>query len=194
MPGVPAPSIQLGGFNYSFAGSWPSYQLVAGFFFVGFVLARFVVLSPVGAVLTAIRQNPQRTAALGHDVRAYKLAVFVLAAVFAGCGGVLLGIFQSYMPPDAFALETSGQLVIQTVIGGAGTLIGPTVGAAIWLTLRDLLQQMPAIGELWKFILGLCVRRSGHLHAERRRRHDRAADGRSTGPAVPAQRPARHRH
>jgi branched-chain amino acid transport system permease protein len=115
---------------------------------------RFVLLSPVGAVLTAIRQNPQRTAALGHDVRAYKLAVFVLAAAFAGCGGALLGIFQSYMPPDAFALETSGQLVIQTVIGGAGTLIGPAVGAAIWLTLRDLLQTVPAIGDLWKFILG----------------------------------------
>ena len=154
LPGVPAPTIALGGFHYSFAGSWPSYQLVAGFFFIGFVLARFVLLSPVGAVLTAIRQNPQRTAALGHDVRAYKLAVFVLAAVFAGAGGALLGIFQSYMPPDAFALETSGQLVIQTVIGGAGTLIGPAVGAAIWLTLRDLLQTVPAIGDLWKFILG----------------------------------------
>jgi branched-chain amino acid transport system permease protein len=154
LPGVPAPTIALGGFHYSFAGSWPSYQLVAGFFFVGFVLARCVLLSPVGAVLTAIRQNPQRTAALGHDVRAYKLAVFVLAAAYAGCGGALLGIFQSYMPPDAFALETSGQLVIQTVIGGAGTLIGPAVGAAIWLTLRDLLQTVPAIADLWKFILG----------------------------------------
>ena len=154
LPGVPAPSIALDGFTYSFAGSWPSYQLVAGFYFIGFVLARFVLLSPVGSVLTAVRQNPERSAALGHDVRAYKLAVFVLAALFAGCGGVLLGIFQSYMPPDAFALETSGQLVIQTVIGGAGTLIGPTVGAAIWLTLRDVLQTIPGVGDLWKFILG----------------------------------------
>jgi branched-chain amino acid transport system permease protein len=154
LPGVPAPTIQIGGLHYAFAGSWPGYQLIAGFYFFGFVFARFIVLSPVGSVLDAIRQNPQRTAALGHDVDAYKLAVFVLAALFAGCGGALLGIFQSYMPPDAFALETSGQLVIQTVIGGAGTLIGPTVGAAIWLTLRDLLQQVPAVGDLWKFILG----------------------------------------
>ena len=122
------------------------------------MLARFVVLSPVGAVLTAIRQNPQRTAALGHDVRAYKLAVFVLAAVFAGCGGALLGIFQSYMPPDAFALETSGQLVIQTVIGGAGTLIGPAVGAAIWLTLRDLLQHGARDRRSVEIHPRLCVR------------------------------------
>ena len=154
LPGVPAPTIDLAGLHYSFAGSWPSYQLVAGFYFIGFVFARCVVLSPVGAVLTAIKQNPERAAALGHDISAYKLAAFVLAAAFAGCGGALLGIFQSYMPPDAFALDTSGQLVIQTVIGGAGTLIGPTVGAAIWLSLRDVLQQVPAIGDLWKFILG----------------------------------------
>lgn len=154
LPGVPAPVIHFGGLDYSFAGSWPSYQLVAAFFFVGFVLARFIVLSPVGLVLTGIKQNPERTAALGHDVNGYKLAVFVLAAAFAGGGGVLLGIFQSYMPPDAFALDTSGQLVIQTVMGGAGTLIGPAVGAAAWLSLRDALQQMPAVGSLWEFILG----------------------------------------
>ena len=154
LPGVPAPSLQLGSFVYSFAGSWPSYQLVAGFFFIGFLFARFVVLSPVGAVLAGIRQNPERTAALGHDVGAYKLTVFAIAAIFSGCAGGLLGIFQSYMPPDAFALDTSGQLVIQTVMGGAGTLIGPTVGAAIWLILRDLLQQLPAIGSLWEFVLG----------------------------------------
>ena len=155
LPGVPAPSIAVGDFNYTFAGSWPSYQLVAGFYFFGFVFARFIVLSPVGSVLAAIRQNPERTAALGHDVRAYKLAVFALAAVFAGCGGALLGIFQSYMPPDAFALDTSGQLVIQTIMGGAGTLIGPAIGAAVWLSLRDLLQLLPHVGDLWKFILGL---------------------------------------
>ncbi|MFZ3311315.1 MAG: branched-chain amino acid ABC transporter ATP-binding protein/permease [Xanthobacteraceae bacterium] len=154
LPGVPAPTIHIGSFIYSFAGSWPSYQLVAAFFFIGFVVARFVTLSPVGLVLTGIQQNPERTAALGHDVGAYKLAVFVFAAAYAGCGGVLLGIFQSYMPPDAFGLDTSGQLVIQTVIGGAGTLIGPAVGAAVWLSLRDVLQQVPAIGDLWKFILG----------------------------------------
>ena len=57
---------------------------------------------------------------------AYKLAAFVIAALYAGLAGGLLGVLQSYMPPDAFALDTSGQLVVQTVIGGVGTLIGPT--------------------------------------------------------------------
>jgi branched-chain amino acid transport system permease protein len=154
LPGVPAPSLNLGALQINFSGAWPSYALVAAFFFVGFIIARSIVLSPVGAVLTAVRQNPERTAALGHDVPGYKLAVFILAAAYAGCAGALLGIFQSYMPPEAFGLDTSGQLVIQTVIGGAGTLIGPAVGAAIWLSLRDGLQQISAVADLWKFILG----------------------------------------
>ncbi len=86
---------------------------------------------------------------------AYKLAVFVIAALYAGLAGGLLGVLQGYMPPDAFSLDTSGQLVVQTVIGGVGTLIGPTIGATIWLYLHDNLQLIPGIGALWKLILGL---------------------------------------
>jgi len=154
LPGIPAPALHIGSASYEFSGSWASYELVAGLFFLGYVLARFVQLSPVGSVLSAIKQNPLRTAALGHDVPAYKLVVFVLAAAYAGLAGALLGIFQSYMPPGAFDLATSGQLVIQTVIGGAELLLGPAIGAAIWLSLRDGLQQIPVIGDLWKFVLG----------------------------------------
>ena len=91
-------------------------------------------------MLRAIKGNTARAGMIGHSVPRYKLAVFVIAALYAGLAGGLLGVLQSYMPPDAFALDTSGQLVVQTVIGGVGTLIGPAVGAAIWLWLRDNLQ------------------------------------------------------
>jgi branched-chain amino acid transport system permease protein len=106
-------------------------------------------------VLRAIKENTYRVAVTGHSVPAYKLGVFVIAALYAGLAGGLLGVFQSYMPPDAFSLDTSGQLVVQTVIGGVGTLIGPTIGAAIWLWLRDNLQVVPGVGALWQLILGL---------------------------------------
>ncbi|MGV1721686.1 ATP-binding cassette domain-containing protein (plasmid) [Vibrio furnissii] len=59
------------------------------------------------------------------------------------------------MPPDAFALDTSAQLVIQTVMGGAGTLLGPLLGAAIWLYLYEGLQALGDIGPYWKLILGV---------------------------------------
>uniref|UniRef100_UPI0018185F11 ATP-binding cassette domain-containing protein n=1 Tax=Methylibium sp. TaxID=2067992 RepID=UPI0018185F11 len=54
----------------------------------------------------------------------------------------------------AFAFDTSGQVVMQTVVGGMRTLIGPLVGAALWIYLRDILQQIPGIGGMWKLILG----------------------------------------
>ena len=80
--------------------------------------------------------------------------MFVLAAAYGGLAGALLGIFQSYMPPDAFSLDTSAQLVLQTVIGGVGTLVGPAIGAVVWLVLRAELQQIPVVGSLWLFFLG----------------------------------------
>ena len=59
------------------------------------------------------------------------------------------------MPPDAFTFDTSGQLVMQTAIGGAGTLFGPLVGAAVWLFLRDFLQSALGLGSAWKLVLGV---------------------------------------
>ena len=59
------------------------------------------------------------------------------------------------MPPDAFIFDTSGQLVMQTAIGGAGTLFGPLVGAAVWLYLSDFLQTTLHLGASWKLVLGV---------------------------------------
>ncbi len=152
LSGVPAANIGLG---IVVRTPGEMYWLIALLFFLGFALARRIVNSKFGAILIAIRDNSARVGVLGHDVQKYKLAAFVIAAAYGGLAGGLLGLFQGYMPPDAFYLETSGQLVIQTVIGGAGTLLGPTVGAAVWIYLRSELQQLDSIGALWKMILGI---------------------------------------
>src|SRR5262249_3153989 len=73
----------------------------------------------------------------------------------AGFAGGLLGVLQAFMPPDAFTFDTSGQLVMQTVIGGAGTLFGPLAGAAVWLFLQDFLQSALDLGAAWKLVLGV---------------------------------------
>ncbi len=155
LPGVPAPKLEIGGFSYQIENGWSMYGFLAACYFIGIVVALRIVRSPVGAILTAIRDNPLRARAVGHAVWRYKLTAFTIAAAYAGFAGGLLGVLQGFMPPDAFTFDTSGQLVMQTAIGGVGTLFGPLVGAAVWLYLRDLLQATFGLGSAWKLILGL---------------------------------------
>ena len=155
LPGVPTPSIHLGFTTISFNTDWSLYTFLAFWFFVGIVIAVRIMRSPVGAILRAIRDNPLRAVAVGHNIHGYKLAAFVIAAAYAGFAGGLLGVMQGFMPPDAFTFDTSGQLVMQTAIGGAGTLFGPLVGATVWLYLSDFLQTTLHLGAAWKLVLGV---------------------------------------
>ncbi len=155
LPGVPTPSLYLGFTTIQFNTAESLYVFLAACYFVGMAIALRIVRSPVGAVLSAIRDNPLRAAAVGHNIHGYKLAAFVIAAAYAGFAGGLLGVLQAFMPPDAFMFDTSGQLVMQTAIGGAGTLFGPLVGAALWLFLQDFLQSAFNLGAAWKLVLGL---------------------------------------
>jgi branched-chain amino acid transport system permease protein len=181
------------------------------------VIALRIVRSPPGAVLRAIRDNPLRAAAVGHDIHGYKLTAFVIAAAYAGFAGGLLGVMQGFMPPDAFMFDTSGQLVMQTAIGGAGTLFGPLVGATVWLYLSDFLQTTVNLGATWKLVLGVtfvllvCFLRRGliggiadlyRLVTGARKKAEPVADAPVTGVTAEAQQkvaapiivmPARHR-
>jgi branched-chain amino acid transport system permease protein len=155
LPGVPMPSLHLGLTTIQFNTDWSLYAFMAFWYFLGIVIGLRIVRSPVGAILSAIRDNPLRAAAVGHNIQGYKLTAFMVAAAYAGFAGGLLGILQAFMPPDAFTFETSGQLVMQTAIGGAGTLFGPLVGAAIWLFLSDFFQTVLQLGATWKLVLGI---------------------------------------
>ncbi|MBI1245126.1 MAG: ATP-binding cassette domain-containing protein [Alphaproteobacteria bacterium] len=155
LPGVPTPSFDLGFTVVKFNTDYSIYAFLAFWYFLGMVVALRIVRSPVGAILAAIRDNPLRAAAVGHNVHAYKLTAFVIAAAYAGFAGGLLGVMQGFMPPDAFTFDTSGQLVMQAAIGGTGTLFGPLVGAALWLYLSDFLQKALDLGAAWKLVLGV---------------------------------------
>jgi len=155
LPGVPPPSIFLGVTTVNFDTDWMMYAYLACWYFIGIVIALRIVRSPVGRVLRAIRENPLRAQAVGHNIHGYKLTAFVIAAAYAGFAGGLLGMMQGFMPPDAFMFDTSGQLVMQTAIGGAGTLFGPLLGAGVWLYLSDFFQTVLKLGATWKLVLGI---------------------------------------
>ncbi len=155
LPGVPTPTLNLGFTTIDFSSNMSMYAFLAFWYFVGLVIALRLVRSPFGLVLRAIRENPLRAQALGHNIKRYKLAVFVVAAMYAGFAGGLLGLMQGFMPPDAFMFATSGEIVMQTAIGGAGTLFGPLLGAAVWLYLSDFFQTTLNLGATWRLILGI---------------------------------------
>src|SRR5262249_10080164 len=99
LPGVPTPTLALGFTTVHFDTASSLYVFLAFCYFVGIVLALRIVRSPVGVILSAIRDNPLRAAAVGHNVHGYKLAAFVIAAAYAGFAGGLLGVLQAFMPP-----------------------------------------------------------------------------------------------
>ena len=198
LPGVPSPSLYLGFTTINFSSGWSMYPFLAFWYFVGIVIGLRIVRSPVGVILRAIRENPLRAAAVGHNIHGYKLAAFVIAAAYAGFAGGLLGVMQGFMPPEAFMFDTSGQLVMQTAIGGTGTLFGPLLGAAVWLFLRDFLQATLGLGASWKLVLGVvfvllvCFLRHGiiggvkDLYALLRRRRSLSFETVAVAPAVAA--------
>lgn len=151
LPGVPKPVV----FGHDMSSNGGTYIFIAIVYLLGYIVMRRIVGSPFGHVLRAILENPVRAAAAGHDVFRYKLVAFTLAAAYAGLAGGLLGIFQGYLPPDMFTLDQSGQIIVMEVIGGPGTLVGPLVGATVWLYLSQVLQNLGAVGGLWKLVLGL---------------------------------------
>ncbi|MBV9556576.1 MAG: branched-chain amino acid ABC transporter permease, partial [Pseudolabrys sp.] len=101
LPGVPTPSFNLGFTTIHFTTGWSLYQFLAVVYFVGIVLALRIVRSPVGTIFRAIRENPLRAEAVGHNIHGYKLTAFVIAAAYAGFAGGCLGVLQAFMPPDA---------------------------------------------------------------------------------------------
>src|SRR3954471_17364168 len=78
LPGVPTPAFDLGFAKLSFTTGWSLYPYLAFWYFVGIVIALRVVRSPVGAIFRAIRENPMRAAAVGHNIHGYKLTAFVI--------------------------------------------------------------------------------------------------------------------
>jgi len=115
---------------------------------------RRMVLSPFGRMLTTIRENPERAAFIGVNVRAYELAAFVAAGGFAGIAGALYGIFNRGVFADYVFWPKSAEVMIMTILGGIDFFWGPVVGAA---TLVILNQQVTSYTEYWPFMLGVIL-------------------------------------
>ncbi len=146
MPGVPRPD-----FGWSLDGATPFYYFTLAVFAVAALLLAAIVSSPFGYALRGIRDSETRMQALGYDVWRYQFVAFVLAAAFAGLAGALYAYLNRFVSPDDLHVIQSAEALIMVILGGAGTLFGPAIGAALIVFLEDYVSSMT---EHWLMVLG----------------------------------------
>jgi branched-chain amino acid transport system permease protein len=139
--------------------SMTMYFFVFGVFMAGFWLIHRTINSPFGQVLKAIRDNEPRAISLGYDVARYKLLAFVISASLAGLAGATKSLVFQLASLSDVHWHTSGQVVLMTLMGGLGTILGPVVGALTIVGLENLLADK--VGSWVTVIMGamfvLCV-------------------------------------
>lgn len=152
LPGIPRPPLRLGVLDVSLGTSVHFYVFVAVLFLLLFYLVRRLVESPFGMICQAIRENPERAAAVGYHVQRYRWLAFSIAGALTGCAGVLYAMMYGIVPLEAIFWITSGDIVFMVLIGGIGNLYGPLVGAVV---LRLLSETLSVIWQRWPLLSGL---------------------------------------
>jgi branched-chain amino acid transport system permease protein len=115
------------------------YFFVLAVFLIGMLLIWRFINSPFGMILKSIRENEQRAISLGYSVARYKLGAFVMSAALAGLAGAVKSLVFQFATLTDVAWQMSGEVILMTLLGGIGTLIGPIFGAGLVVTLQNYL-------------------------------------------------------
>ena len=141
--GVPRPEI---------LGSYASYYYFGlAITIICMLFMWFIVNSPFGWSLRAIRENTQRSQFLGINDRFYKLIAFTIAGAFAGVAGGLYSQFQKWADPELLFWTTSANPVLMSILGGMFNFVGPSVGAVAFVALREIIKVRT---DYWPLVLG----------------------------------------
>jgi branched-chain amino acid transport system permease protein len=124
-----------------------------GFVFAVTVIMLFltwrILQSPFGKLLQAFRENEERARACGYNTTLVKFFSLVISAFYAGLAGALDTVFLGYVPLSTLFWLTSGTIVMMTILGGRGTLLGPLVGAGVFLFLQNTISLLTPRWELF---------------------------------------------
>ena len=135
-----------------------------------FVIALFFIWrfsrSPFGASLMGTRDQPRRMRMLGHNVWLVQLLTFVMAGFWGSVASILYVYYNLFLSPHAISLQQSAEILLMAILGGASTLTGPIVGAAIITLVKNVVSTYV---ERWNTLLGADLRGRHHVHALRPR-------------------------
>ena len=144
----------LGMFSFDLYGK-TAYIYCTVILFLLFWIARRIVHAPFGQCLRGIRQNPLRMPALGTPVNTRLVAVYTLAAAYAGAAGALLCQTTQFVSLDVMSFQRSAELLLILVLGGTGNLYGALLGAVVFMVAHHLLSDINP--QYWQFWLGLLL-------------------------------------
>jgi branched-chain amino acid transport system permease protein len=154
-PGIPRPApLAFADWAFTFGPLANYYRLALTGLLVAFAVQWLIVHSDFGRVLMAIRQDEKLAAFKGANTMLYKTTVFALGSAIAGFGGVLFVSFLRAASPDAFTLAESINMVLIVIIGGAGYLAGPIIGALVYIGVPEYLR---AANELRLILFGVLL-------------------------------------
>jgi len=144
----------LGTFRFDLYGH-TAYVYSLAVLFVLFVIARRIVRSPFGLSLRAIKGNALRASAIGIPVDRRLVAIYTIAAFYAGVAGALLTQTTAFTSLDVFSFDRSADLLLVLIIGGVGYLYGGLIGAVVFKLMQDWLANITP--QYWQFWLGLML-------------------------------------
>jgi len=129
------PSTDL--FGMSLIG-WSGFYFCAVLLILSFYVALRITRSPFGLMLKAVKSNQNRLKYTGINTRSYALTAFVISGCYAGLAGALLAVTDPLAGADRMQWTASGEIVLMTILGGAGTMLGPVMGAGIIKYLENI--------------------------------------------------------
>ncbi|MDR0827307.1 MAG: branched-chain amino acid ABC transporter permease [Desulfovibrio sp.] len=147
---VPRPPLALFGHIFSDLGSPTAYYVfVAVVFLIIFMASGRIIASPFGSTLIAIRENEARADAVGYNTRHFKIVAFAISGAITSLSGALYAMLLNFAPLEN--IQMSESILIMTVIGGAGSLLGSLLGAGSWVIISDILAD---IWPRWQILMG----------------------------------------
>ena len=154
LQGIPRADLELGIASFSLEDPRAFYWFTFVIFLGCFYLFKATIESPMGLIFRAIKENEERVLAVGYQTNRYKMIAVLISGSISGVAGALYALHWGLVPISSIDLLQSSNIVFMSILGGVGHPLGPVIGAAIYIYLRDVIS---SFWPRWPLILGVII-------------------------------------